>query len=96
MIPDVRPPAGAWFNLRTVAGLELGKRLMVQNKNGRPALVWESMDRPPMDGGDDLHGFETYRGSDPVKTAADTNVWVYCQGDMFSKAGRLCVQVYQP
>lgn len=96
MIPDVRPPVGAWFNLRTVPGLEIGQRLMVQNKNGRPALVWEGVDQPPSTGGDDQHGFETYRGSDAVKTGSDVNVWVYCQGDMFSQAGRLCVQVYKP
>lgn len=97
MIPDVQPPAGVWFNLRTVPGIAADARLLIQSKSGRKTLVWEGESPPGVVDGDDLHGFEIYLGSFPVRTGAGpTGCWVYCFGDLYTTKGRLCVQVYQP
>lgn len=95
MIPDITPPVGVWFDFYALTGFAVGTRLLIQNKGGGKAMIWEGANPPSGTTEAMASGVElTSRGAAAKTTPGIAGCWGICWETSFKANGRFSVQEY--
>lgn len=86
MIPDISLPSGIWHDIYTASGIPAGTPILVYNKGGTNAFLWEGPTAPAPSSWDGIPCFSDPFVADQVGI---TGCWIKSNGSVLVN-----VQVY--